>query len=298
MAALPVNVGRDAVGNPIMTIVRRPPLESRYLQVQRTLDPALLTDDDDASLERDILELLEDKEEHLLLGFYSREGLMLAFEAYGFIDEWRLRGYGDFSLEFELTDLCHRFILRGDGLRICECRLRRLQGASDPCIAVLQREWTPELLYVEWLQLEDPRAEFTARRPQLPGQQRPGSGLGEEFYLLLKMAARRLQLDGIIEIPERLHNAVFYARVAHFIDPAVEGRFLALAELIRHQSLHRVAWAMERGKVVDGDGRPIHWDPREQLVPLGRRLERYFESPAWRRARGHARRAFHAHLVE
>ena len=45
-----------------------------------------------------------------------------------------------------------------------------------------------EVIFVEWLLLQNPRAEFSARRPQLPGQQHPGLGLlrdvnGHEFLL-------------------------------------------------------------------------------------------------------------------
>ena len=279
---------------------RHESLEARYLRIAQTLDPLdLSVDDDDPSvdLNEQVERQLLDKHDGRLLGFYTRRGMLRALEAYGFLDELRHRGYAEFDVEFRLDEYAHRMRLLADGLLVCECRLRRTAGATDPCLAEVQSRHPVELFYVEWVQLEDPRAEFTAERPRLPGQRYPGSGLGQEVFTLFGIAARRLRLDGILEVPAYFHNAVLYARAARFIDPFVEGRFLALTSLLAHHPLHEVSWAITEARVVDDRGEPIGWTPREQLVAFSPALVDYFEMPEWRRARNAARLAFHPRLL-
>lgn len=252
-------------------------LEARFRRIARTLPEDVLGADDEA--------LLDDfgGGAERLLGYYTVDGVSRALEAYGVFDALRARGYAQFTVAFEFDDFSHDLKVFGDGLLVCECRLRRARGASDPCVAEWQRRFRPELLVVEWLSLEDPRRDFDERRPRLPGQRHPGSGVGAEVMTLLTICARRLKLHGLIEVPERLHNAIIYRRRTHFFDPIMEGRFLALVDLLDRHSLSELAWAMERGAVIDArDGAPILWLPREQVCPLDGRLWDYFELPAWR----------------
>lgn len=252
-------------------------LEARFRRIARTLPPELLGSDDDA--------ILADfgGESERLLGFYTREGIERVLEAYGVFETLRGQGYSRFMVKFDLDEFTHNLKVFADDLLVCECRLRRAKGASDPCVAEWQRRFVPELLVVEWLSLEDPRRTFDARRPRLPGQRYPGSGVGAEVMTMLTICARRLRLHGLIEVPERFHNAVIYRRRTHFFDPMMEGRFLALVDLLEGRSLGEVAWAMENGAVIDTrDGKPVAWPAREQVCPLDGRLWDYFELPAWR----------------
>ena len=267
-------------------------LSERMQRIARRLPPELLSGAAEHDLEDEILTGLGAEPEDRLLGFYTEAGVLAALEAYGILDGMRHRGYSRFEVRFELEDFTHTMKVLSDGLVTCECKLRRVRGASDPCIAAFQRDLLPDLLDVEWLSLSDPKAQFSPERPRLPGQDTPGSGLGAEVFITLVIAARRLGLHGLIEVPERFHNAVFYQNGPRFLDPVFQGRFEALSELVKHHPLAEVAWALEQGRVVDvGDGdAPILWAPREQLYPLDPRLTRYFELPAWRRARSDARR--------
>src|SRR6185436_3277465 len=54
-----------------------------------------------------------------------------------------------------------------------------------------------ELLFVNWLSLRNPRAHFSQKRPQLPGQEVPGLGLAQEANQLLALMAERLGLAGV-----------------------------------------------------------------------------------------------------
>lgn len=266
-------------------------LERRFRRIARQLSDDLLGADDHT-----LIDGLGSSAERLL-GFYSQVGVEHALEAYGVFNTLRARGYRHFEVRFELDDFTHGLRVYGDGALLCDCRLRQARGASDPCIAVFQRDFEPELLVVEWLSLADPRAQFTAKRPQLPGQTHPGSGVAAEVFTLLTVSARRLGLHGVLEVPERLHNALLYGRRAHFIDPLMEGRFLALAELARQHSLAELAWAMEAGRIIDTrTDTPVVWAPREQLHPLDGRLWSYFDLPAWRDTSEHERHALSGKL--
>ena len=257
-------------------------LAERFLRIAKTLPDELLMGEPD--LEAEVFGQLT-RQDDRLLGFYSAEGVRLGLERYGILDTLRGRGYARFEVEFRLEDTAHTLLLVGDGERLCEARLRRTRGVADPCMAEYERHFLPELLVVEWLWLVDPRAAFSEDRPPLPGQTHPGTGIGAEIFVLLYLVARRLGLHGLVEIPERFHNAVMYRRRTHFVDPVYEGHFQALCRLLQRHPLAEVAWGLEEGRVLDGpSGAPIRWLPREQLLPLDRRVGRYFEEPAWRHA--------------
>lgn len=266
-------------------------LEARFQRIARSLPDDVLGGDDNEILES--LGRVGDR----LLGFYTTDGVLTGLEAYGVLATLRERGYQRFELQFELDDFAHTMRLYGDDLLICDCRLRRARGVEDPCFAEWQRRFLPDLLVVEWLALEDPRGSFNPARPQLPGQRRPGSGVGAEVFMILMICAQRLGLHGIIEVPERFHNALMYSRRAHFFDPLMQGRFLALADLVKRSDLGDVAWAMEDGRVIDTrDGSSVTWPVREQVCPIDPRLLEYFDLEAWRRTCAQERAALGPHL--
>jgi hypothetical protein len=77
----------------------------------------------------------------------------------------------------------------------------------------------------------------------------------------------------------------------------MEGRFLAVAELLDHHPFAELAWAMEAGGIIDTRTQtPIEWVPREQLCPLDGRLWAYFDLPAWRSTCAAERRALSGQL--
>lgn len=258
-------------------------VQRKFERIARQLDPDLLSGEDD--LEEALFSQLTHQPEERFLGFYSEEGLRHGLERYGLLDTLRLRGYSEFSLELDLQDFHHTLKVNGDGLLLFECRLRKARGSTAESFAEFQRKFTPDLLVIEWLSLSDPRREFCPARPRLPGQTHPGSGVADEVFVILYLAARRLKLHGLVETPERFHNAYLYRRKTHFIDPIAEGQFQALLGLLNQHSLCEIAWALEEGRVIDEAlDAPIKWTPNPQLFALDERLAAYFERPEWRRA--------------
>jgi len=85
------------------------------------------------------------------------------------------------------------------------------------------------MLVIHWLVLSSPDGTFSVDRPRLPGQEKPGLGLLNPTLALLKSLARELSVDGVLDVPDHFHTALFYSRAFLYLDPEAEGRFLAIA---------------------------------------------------------------------
>lgn len=208
------------------------------------------------------------------LGYYSTHGIELALERYSFLSRLRAKGFRHPTLEFQLDHPA------GQTLRIfsdedkeellLELRVRR------------DRRTVPELelLFVEWLLLQNPRAHFAGDRPPLPGQRHPGLGLLREVTALLVLICDRLGLDGLVFVPSHFHLAAQSEDALRFLDPAAEGRFRALRAALESLPLAEATRAMAAGRVVDADtGEPFEWQPAPMVMPVSDRLKKRVESP-------------------
>jgi acetoin utilization deacetylase AcuC-like enzyme len=225
------------------------------------------------------------------LGFYSRQGLELAVERSGFLERLRARGFPRLALDLELDNP------GGETLRI------RAPGVEEPLLelrARRDRATVPglELLRIEWLLLQDPRARFTPERPRLPGQRHPGLGLLQEVMALMVLACDRLHLDGVLFVPAHYHTAAQGRRRLRFLSPQADGRFRALEEALAGLPLPRAAAAVEEGRVIDGaTGRPFRWEPAPLLLPVSARAEERVTGEAYEEAARAAREATSLRLL-
>jgi len=196
------------------------------------------------------------------LGYYSRQGLELALDRSGLPERVRARGFPRLALDLELGHpLGETLRLRAPGLAqpLIELRARR-DRAAVPGL---------ELLRIEWLLLQNPRARFTAERPPLPGQRYPGLGLLQEVMALMVLACERLPLDGVLFVPGHYHTAAQGKRLLRFLSPIAEGRFRALQAVLAGLPLSEAAAAVEEGRVIDeATGRPFRWEPTPLLLPV------------------------------
>jgi len=110
----------------------------------------------------------------------------------------------------------------------------------------------------------DPRARFSAERPQLPGQDVPGLGLAQESSELLVRMAVRLGLSGLVFRPAAYHLAWAGRGQLRFLDPARQGRFEALAEALAGMTLLDATRAVMEGRVLM-NGEPYAWEPDEMV---------------------------------
>ena len=190
----------------------------------------------------------------LLLGFYSAEGLEHGLHRYGILPELRRIGYGPFRAEVqdEGVGQSARLIDVPSGEALIETVLERREIAGA------------KMLYVHWLALRNPRARFSAERPRLPGQDVPGLGLSRELMELLSRMAARLGLEGLAFRPAAYHLAFGGREALRFVDPARQGRFEALVELLHDMPLVEATHAVAEGR-IRFNGEPYAWETDEMV---------------------------------
>jgi hypothetical protein len=206
-----------------------------------------------------------DHRSHRFLGFYSVHGGQLAFERYGFLQLLRDRGF-DPQLSMDLSDPDLHVLRIHDTVAVPEHLLIQLvAGFRD---VELPNGRACRTLFVNWLLMQDPRAQFPPDCSPLPDQDHPGLGLFLYFGHLLRLIGVRLQCDGLLNHPAHFHNGVMYGKVMQFVDPQVEGRFRALERDLRHLSLGEATWAVDNGRVRDAQGRVVDWVAADQMMPI------------------------------
>ena len=233
---------------------RYDPLVAKFSAIARSLLPEDLgvpaTEMDDVAEQLGI----PTQRRKLLLGFYSAEGLEHALFRYGILGALRRMGYGPFRTEMhdEGVGQGARLIDVPSGQALIETVLARRQVAGA------------RMLYVHWLALRNPRARFSAERPQLPGQDVPGLGLAREMMELLVRMADRLGLEGLVFRPAAYHLAFGGRETLRFVDPARQGRFEALVDLLQGLRLSDATRAVDEGRVLL-DGVPYRWETDEMV---------------------------------
>lgn len=134
------------------------------------------------------------------------------------------------------------------------------------------------ILNIRWFALQNPLAHFSSRKPRLPGQRFPGTGLARIFFSIFCKQALQNKRDGIVNMPEHFHNAFLYEGF-QFLNPDDEGEFQKmkadLREDIEQRGLAAVSWAIYLGFLRKGDN-VSKWDPQEQLFPLSHKMQKYF----------------------
>jgi hypothetical protein len=227
------------------------------------------------------------------LGSYTVDGLTRMISESDLGEALRAHGIDDWYVEFDLRDsFLHYGYLRRRCIPEIErylayliCQFGELTVPKDvppatPGMRIVYSKLPPcvSMLNIRWFSLQDPTAEFSARRPRLPGQRFPGSGLGRKAFALICQLAEQHQRDGIVNVPEHFHNAFLYEGF-HFVNPEDEGRFQKISQDLavdmRERGLAAVAWAISLG-FLRCAGQPARWELREQVFPVSKKLKQYF----------------------
>jgi len=98
--------------------------------------------------------------------------------------------------------------------------------------------------------------------------------------LLLRMVAR-LRLEGLLSRPSHYHNAALAGPTYQFIDPIIEGRFRAMRRALAPYPIPEATRIIDEGRLVDGKGQRVVWQPGDQIWPATPRLKAYFASDAF-----------------
>jgi hypothetical protein len=269
-------------------------LFDQYARIARELDPHDLQRQSGEwqITEADLMSDLEGprSKSMRLLDYYSSHGVEFALEKYGLMDEMRKRGFADPRLTVDPSDPERQHLSvhakKGDQEHLLvELVLRRL---VRPAPEGLRPPDDLQLLFIEWMLLQNPTEQFSLRQPQWPGQEHPGLGTGEQTMVMLYQAAKRLELDGLAHHPSRYHIAFIGGAQFVFLNPMLQGRFEAIREVLAPLDLAEAAWKMERGEICWSDGEPIEWIPEDFVAPASDRFVAYLGSPYYQQPRAEA----------
>jgi acetoin utilization deacetylase AcuC-like enzyme len=231
------------------------PLVARFSAIARSFAPEELGIQGEPGMDDVAADLgLPGSGRKLWLGYYSAEGLEHALHSYGILGELRRMGYGPFRVEIldEGVGQSARLIDTPTGEVLIQAVLEKKMLGKAP------------VLYVHWLTLRNPRARFSAERPQLPGQEVPGLGLSREITEILGRVAVRLGLEGIALRPSSYHLAYSARGALRFVDPVRQGQFEALADALKGLTLTEATRAVNEGRVLL-NGAPYKWQTEEMV---------------------------------
>ncbi len=139
-------------------------------------------------------------------------------------------------------------------------------------------------LVLEWLKLQNPRAQFSEKKRPLPGQSSPGLGLGRKFFDVFEYLARLNKNDGILAFPAYFHNAVKFLRDFYFLNPDKRGEVQAIREGYSDIPFNKLAWIVNLGCLRDQSGVAYEWKAEEMVSPVNKELKAFFESDVyWQR---------------
>jgi acetoin utilization deacetylase AcuC-like enzyme len=245
----------------------------RFRKIRSSMDPTDLTAEPSGygwSLsEEDLVGVLPDAPKRTrFLSHFSQHGVELLLERLGLLDQLRLRGFRHPCVDVDLSGSV------GDTLRVwsepdrrellMELRVNRSSRVVSGC----------EVLVLEWLLLQNPRAHFGPYRRPLPGQKHPGLGILKEVFGWLVVVGEVLDLDGIYYVPSSYHVAIQSRRRVRFLEPVHEAWMQALDELFAGSSLAEASNIIADDRVVDETtGYRLKWKGYPMVLPVSDRLK-------------------------
>ncbi len=244
----------------------------RFRRIRRSLNPTDLTAEPSGYNWRltadDLVGILPDAPTRTrFLSYFSPHGIELLLERLGLLDQLRLRGFRHPCVDVDLSGSV------GDTLRVwsepdrrellLELRANRNSRVVSGC----------EVLVIEWLLLQNPRAHFGPYRRPLPGQKHPGLRLLKEVFGWLVVVGEELDLDGIYYVPSSYHVAIQSRRRVRFLEPAHEAWMQALEQLFSDVSLAEASNIIADGRVLDEPtGYRLEWEGYPMVLPVSDKL--------------------------
>lgn len=225
-----------------------------------------------------------------ILDYYSAYGIELALERYGILPKIRKIGYTDLKVAVDASDPSHQMIrvtgrCEEDAIPksylLGEVILRKLLLPPPPALGKSEKL---EVISIEWLLLQNPRATFSDKKKILPGQEHPGLGLGAEVQEVFVQMCMRFGSDGVALHPSHYHIGLGASALFRFLDPKVEGRFRAMREILKKKELTAASFCVEQKRLQLKNGEAVEWVPGDQVHPVSERLKEYFQSNEYEQA--------------
>lgn len=240
------------------------PLSRKFAAIAAGLAPNELRDDDDNESDDVLVALgLGSAKKPRALGYYTAEGIEYALESYGLLYQIRRLGYTNLQTQVDTTGTGDRMQLFG--------MAKNKRHLLVENVVEKRNIAGQEVLYIHWLTLRHPLAQFTEKRPQLPGQEVPGLGMAREMSELELRIALRLGFGGIAFSPSWYHMAYTAKSRFYFVEPRRHGRFLAMMRDLGKYSLLEVTLACANGRVLM-NGEPYTWEASEMVYLLDKAI--------------------------
>ena len=258
----------------------------RFRHAVRASDPAPGSRNEWGLTEEDLLGGEPGGRDRRILGRYTPLGFELLFQQLGVLDRLRALGYPEPFLTVDFgSGLGETVRVFGEEERqnlLVELRVRKDRRLVNDA----------QVVFVEWLLLQNPRAAFSPKVPRLPGQQHPGLGLLGTIVGLLVLVAEQLGLDGVANVPAHFYLVALGRKHLRFVDPARQAQADALTAVLGERPLAEAQRKLEEGRVVDAaTGAPVVWEPAAMVIPVSAGLrermdgEEYAEAVRVARAR-------------
>jgi len=248
--------------------------------------------DDDWNLDDDdlTLSLVEKRPPPLLFNHFTPERVRKDLADSGILARIAEHGYRDVESHFEPESFFesrfrvtgHHALFGDRELLLVDCRTH--QGEVEGKSPWSDNTYTFRVLFLDWVNFQDPARTLPARSLKLPGQQYPGLGIFRQAMRMTLGYVREMGLDAAVNIPEYFHNAVLYAPHFRFFNPQREGRCQAMKRDLLPQGLAEASTALAEGRVALEGGRRIRWTPAEQVYPIAELLHRYFNDARYLQA--------------
>jgi len=227
------------------------------------------------------------RETSLFLGRYTLNEVFAVLGKKGFYKEARKRHLWPlvFDLDSSASPLQRlRIFLREKDPDLLIVDLKIREGIFSPKKELVPKQPIPSLksLFVEWLTLQNPSAEFSEKHGALPGQQHPGLGMSKKIMDLFVYLGKQTRVDSILAFPAYYHNAVLFSRYFRFFNPEKEGEVQSLRRTFSHMSIRQLAWAVHLNCLKTTEGGIYEWKSEEQVFPFSRELKEYFDSKAYK----------------
>lgn len=211
-----------------------------------------------------------------LLGRYTAQGVELLLDRLGVLAQVRTLGFAQPTLELDFhlddSDTVRLFGDTGRTELLMEIRFRR-DRTSLPDM---------EVLFLEWVLLQNPRRHFVSGKHSIPGQKHPGLGLLRDVMAWLVVLCGELGLDGLMYMPAGYFVATFGSR---FVDPAHQARLEAMRRALSSLRLVEATRAVEEGRVIDATtGAAVPWEPAPMVIPVSANLREAVEGPEYEAA--------------
>jgi len=140
-----------------------------------------------------------------------------------------------------------------------------------------------KFLVLEWLTLQNPLARFTGQKTPLPGQDHPGLGFGKKMVDLFYYLARLNKNQGVVAYPAYFHNALLFLRFFEFISPQKKAEVEVIRGTFNKMTFKELAWIVHLECLRDKEGGIYKWEAEEMLLPIDKRLDRYFDSKKYKK---------------